>query len=136
MDGVQAEGYAHCWRYTSAEVAYLRETFAFGGPAGFAMTAGLSWMRNRAARQGAERAAAPQWRSLGCLYVRAMEDRLEVAHSGRWATVWFAGVRSVHTSQAGQQVILTFDGEPPYALCGPDVPRLVAGLLSPAMAAA
>ncbi|HWL41560.1 MAG TPA: hypothetical protein VNQ73_01355 [Ilumatobacter sp.] len=113
------------WRFHGVDVAYTEHCFlALGGLAMFGLTAAATAAGNRRARAEAERLAAPQWRPLGELPILATDRRLLVFHESAWASVWLAGVRELVPSPDERQLVMHFDDDPPYGLCGPWVPYL------------
>jgi hypothetical protein len=126
---------AYGWRFEAAEVVYERRTVvAGGGPLLFGITAAVSAVGNRRARDAAARHAAPQWRALGPLRVLATDRRLLVFHQGVWASVWLAAICQLHPVLEEQRLELAFEHDPPYAIAGPWVPYL-AVVLTTALAA-
>lgn len=113
------------WRFHGADVAYTEHSLlALGGFTMFGLTAAATAVGNRRARADAERLAAPQWRPLGELPILTTNRRLLVFHGSAWASVWLSGIRELDPSLGERQLVMHFDDDPPYALCGPSVPYL------------
>lgn len=117
------------WRYHALDdLLYERRVLVFGGPIIASITAAASALGNRRRRQEAERAAAPQWRSLGPVVVEVEADRLVVSRNGERGTVWLASVVELRVDEQQAVVDLFFERDVPYRFQGPDVACLAEAL--------
>ncbi len=76
----------------------------------------VSAFGNRQVRQAAERAAAPQWRSLGPLRIVVTSDRLLMWFEHAWWSVWLSAITDVRRDPGNSLLDLFFDADPPYRL--------------------
>lgn len=120
-ESAYAEIDAEAWRWLTQDVVYERRSLLLGGS--IVMTAGwlASCVGNHRRRLAAERSAAAQWRPLGLVRVVATDLRLLVWHAGTWWSVWYNGIAGCHLESDGCSLVLVFDREPPYRICGASV---------------
>lgn len=124
-----AEVDVEAWRWLATEVVYGRRSVMFGGPAVMAATALACAADNRRRRRDAERAARPQWRSLGVVRVVVTDGRLLLWHEGSWWSVPFEDVRTWHVEAGGAALSLILHDGAPYRLAGGGTPLLALVIL-------
>lgn len=113
-----AEVDVEAWRWFATEAVYERRSMLLGGPALIGASALACAAGNRRRRRDAERAARPQWRSLGVVRVVITDHRLLVWHEGAWWSVPFENVHTWHVEDGGTALSLSLHDGGPYRLAG------------------
>lgn len=119
-----AEVDVEAWRLLATEPVYERRSVIFGGPAVTLATSLACAVANRRRRLEAERAAQPQWRSLGVVRVVATDRRLLVWHVDRWWPVPFGDVHGWDIESSGEAFTVTLREGAPYRFARGGTPLL------------